>query len=59
MTAEHPQRVQLALDWFREGMGFADALHVAACAGDESFTTFDRKLIAAARKAKTGRMRAL
>lgn len=51
--------VAQALDWFSRGMDFADALHLASCAEGVAFATFDRKLAAAARKAKAGRVRAL
>lgn len=40
-------------------MDFADAMHLAACAEDETFATFDRKLASTARKLKAGKIRLL
>lgn len=39
-----------ALEWYGDGMDFADALHLAASAATESFATFDRKLASIAAK---------
>jgi len=36
--------VAKALDWFKEGLDFADALHLASVEGATQFATFDRKL---------------
>ena len=36
--------VARAMDWAEAGMDFANALHLAAVAGCESFLTFDRRL---------------
>jgi len=52
-------RAAAALAWFGQGMDFADALHLAACADGDEFATFDRKLVSAARKAKVGKVQAL
>jgi predicted nucleic-acid-binding protein len=41
---DDPDRVGKALGWAMEGMDFADALHLAAAEGCESFVTFDRGL---------------
>jgi predicted nucleic-acid-binding protein len=41
--------VAKALDWFKDGLDFADALHLARIGSAEQFATFDRKL---ARRAK-------
>ena len=49
VTFEAPNVVAQALDWHREGMDFADAIHVASASRCERFFTFDRKL---ARQAK-------
>ena len=56
VTVETPDQVANALDWFVQGMDFADALHLAAAmqAGCEALATFDRKLAAAARKVGAG-----
>lgn len=44
LTVESPEQIHLALDWFRGGMDFADALHLAASTGADRFVTFDREL---------------
>ena len=59
VRVESPARVAHALAWFDQGMDFADALHLAACADGGEFATFDRTLVTAARKAKAGKLRAL
>jgi predicted nucleic-acid-binding protein len=59
VSAEHPERIAAALDWFEQGMDFADAIHLANSDDCEAFATFDRKLAAAARKAKAGKVKAL
>ena len=45
VTPEAPERVQRALAWMKRGMGLADALHLAAAEGCESFASFDRHLL--------------
>jgi predicted nucleic-acid-binding protein len=35
--------VAKALDWFKEGLDFADALHLASAGNARRFATFDRK----------------
>lgn len=59
VESDDVERAAQALDWFKQGMDFAGALHLAACDGDISFATFDRKLVAAARKVAVGKVRAL
>ena len=56
LTIEAPDQVANALDWFVQGMDFADALHLAAAkqAGCEALATFDRKLATAACEAEAG-----
>ncbi|MCD6674241.1 MAG: type II toxin-antitoxin system VapC family toxin [Burkholderiaceae bacterium] len=44
VVVEAPRQVSLALEWFRHGLDFADALHLASAADAERFVTFDRKL---------------
>ncbi|MCP5409227.1 MAG: type II toxin-antitoxin system VapC family toxin [Chromatiaceae bacterium] len=45
VTTESAFQVAQALAWFRGGLDFADALHLAGTAGQVScFATFDRKL---------------
>lgn len=60
-TVEDAVHVAKALDWSDQGMDFADALHLAATntVACEAFATFDRKLAAAAKKAKASRVKAL
>src|ERR1700693_1610839 len=36
--------VLVALEWYEEGMGFADAIHLASISGDTEFATFDVSL---------------
>jgi predicted nucleic-acid-binding protein len=48
---ENPDAVQWALAWYRAGMDFADALHIASKGTANEFLTFDKRLTAAARKA--------
>ncbi|MBY0271422.1 MAG: type II toxin-antitoxin system VapC family toxin [Burkholderiales bacterium] len=50
LVMEDPQRIARALDWHEEGIDFADALHLASSSGAERFTTFDQKLVKAAKK---------
>ena len=53
LSVEAPEQIHLALEWYRGGMDFADALHLAASAGAERFVTFDRELAEGARKLET------
>ena len=48
---ENPEAVQRALAWFRGGVDFADALHIASRGTAAEFLTFDKRLTTAARKA--------
>ncbi len=41
---EDETAVARALDWFKEGLDFADALHLASAGNARRFATFDRKL---------------
>lgn len=50
VTAETPEQVAFALGLYREGMDFADALHLAGSGDAEAFYTFDGKFIRAASK---------
>lgn len=45
VEVEDADRVAKALDWFEAGLDFADAMHLAAAAEEETFVTFDRDLI--------------
>lgn len=49
VTLEDPDLLALALGLVDEGLDFADALHLCRARDCESFVTFDRKLIKAAR----------
>lgn len=40
-----PERIRLALQWFGEGLDFADALHLAGSQHASSFVTFDRRML--------------
>ena len=59
VTVEARERATQALDWFEQGMDFADAMHLASAADCDAFATFDRKLAAVAKKAKAGKVKAL
>jgi len=59
VTLEQPAFAVRALDWFAQGMDLADALHLAGAEECEAFATFDRKLVAAAKKAGAGKVKAL
>src|SRR5579872_5826131 len=53
---EEPTAVGRALDWFADGMDFADALHLASSAGADQFATFDRKLAKIAQNLGSGNL---
>ena len=53
LSIEAPEQVHSALELYRGGMDFADALHLAASAGADRFVTFDRDLALSARKMET------
>jgi predicted nucleic-acid-binding protein len=42
--------VAKALDWFKEGLDFADALHLVSAGNAKQFATFDQKLARQARR---------
>jgi predicted nucleic-acid-binding protein len=48
VSVQSPTVAAQAFEWAERGMDFADALHLAAAAGCEAFTTFDERLIKAA-----------
>ncbi|HVG10413.1 MAG TPA: type II toxin-antitoxin system VapC family toxin [Thermoanaerobaculia bacterium] len=50
LSVEAPEQVHSAVELYRGGMDFADALHLAASTGADRFVTFDRELALAARK---------
>ena len=49
VVLEDPDLLALALGLAREGLDFADALHLGRAQGCTAFVTFDRKLVRAAR----------
>lgn len=51
--------VATALDWFEQGMDFADALHLASSTKAIQFATFDEKLTKLARRLQAKEMVAL
>lgn len=44
IEVEDSAATRLALAGFKQGLDFADALHLAACGGIETFFTFDKPL---------------
>jgi len=48
LRVEMAEAVAVALDWFEQGMDFADALHLATARDCTGFATFDRDFIKAA-----------
>jgi predicted nucleic-acid-binding protein len=47
---EDPNEIGDAIDWYEQGMDFADAIHLAKSKGADEFITFDKKLISKAKK---------
>ena len=41
----NPHRMQIALQWYVDGMYFGDALHLAASQACSAFFSFDRKFV--------------
>ncbi|MGN6098571.1 MAG: type II toxin-antitoxin system VapC family toxin [Bosea sp. (in: a-proteobacteria)] len=50
VTVEEPGLLARAIEWLRDGMDFADALHLAKAGDCDVFLSFDRKLAKVARK---------
>ncbi len=50
---EQPAVVYQAIEWLREGMDFADALHLASADGCEALLSFDAKLAKTAKRLGT------
>ena len=46
----NPEVMAQAVQWHREGLDFADALHLAQCQGSPKFYTFDRTFVAKSEK---------
>lgn len=53
LTFEAPSALAQAIGWFRSGMDFADALHLASADGCEAMLSFDAKLAKAAKRLGT------
>ena len=49
VSLEDAGAVAKALNWFEQGLDFADALHLASAGNAKQFATFDRKLARQAR----------
>ncbi len=56
---EHIGVVVMALDWYEQGMDFADALHLASSAKAAEFATFDEKLVKLAQRLQPKEMMAV
>jgi predicted nucleic-acid-binding protein len=52
LTVEGESAVLRALGWYRQGLDFADALHLASSSAAERFVTFDRRLARTANKVR-------
>ncbi len=50
VTLEDSGMISTAMAWAEQGMGFADAIHLAATAGCDAFLTFDKRLVRLARR---------
>jgi predicted nucleic-acid-binding protein len=48
---ERPEALRRALHWYREGMDFADALHLALSAHTQQVSTLDKAFVRQARRA--------
>lgn len=59
LSIDDPVRFAAALEWFGRGMDLADAMHLVGCDEGDEFVTFDRKLAAAAQRAKAGKVKLL
>jgi predicted nucleic-acid-binding protein len=54
LQVENPGAMSQALDWFEQGMDFADALHLASAGHCNGLATFDRDVIRAAARLNAG-----
>jgi hypothetical protein len=43
-------KISTAIDWYKDGMDFAGAMHLAHSSGADAFVTFDKKSIKSALK---------
>jgi len=46
----HSRQMADALEWHRQGLDFADALHLASSSSQDGFATFDRPFLTKARQ---------
>ncbi len=46
----HPRQMADALAWHKQGLDFADALHLACSSAQDTFMTFDKALITKAQR---------
>ncbi len=53
VTVEDPEVLAMAIGWFRQGMDFADALHLASAEDCEAMVSFDARFAAAAQRLGT------
>lgn len=53
-TVEHSAAITQALQWYEQGMDFADALHLACSLHADKFASFDKRLIKKAVGLNTG-----
>lgn len=49
VVVETPERMAATFDWVRRGLDFADAMHLVAAENCDSFVTFDRSFLRAAK----------
>lgn len=53
ISVESMEAVLLALEWYKQGMDFADALHLALTMQTQGFATFDKRFINKAKQIGT------
>jgi predicted nucleic-acid-binding protein len=56
LDVEDPNAVTKAIDWFEQGMDFADALHLASIDRETEFATFDVSLRRTAERLGIGKV---
>ena len=59
VRVESAESISLALDWYRQGLDLADALHLASSAACSAFVTFDKAFAKAAARATGKTVRAI
>ena len=53
-TVEQSSVIEQALQWYEQGMDFADALHLAGSLQADKFVSFDKKLLKKAKSLSSG-----